>query len=615
MPSLLLLFLASLVFGAVHAQQTRFSNWYRSVDSVALVNYPTSDADVLRILSRARSEGKRVRVKGAGHSYDGLVAQRIEDDVEVINLSRYVPPAPTWSDGLSQSTGTLLVSAGKSFLDVMALVRPYGWILPTQTAGPFFSVGGVVSNTVSGGVLGEGFMYDCVVGARVALSNGTIFYTENESQLRKIRGSLGYTGVVLQYRLRLEEDRGIAFDELNFYYDTTPGNAAWVDQFTSDQVALTRDYRSFECFMNPWLDSNGMTAVKCLVSWFRYGSWIEWLTQTDGILPNWQLAYYVWPVLYQSLQNLPEFQYMGDTGGYVADLSSTYDALVCSVVDCDDYFARTIAMNDLQSAFISEAWSNQSDFSKGGRSDGYYLLGVERFDAITSYIPVANVSNPVELVTAVAGSLDAVRSLVTPPYSSDAWAPNGFFEWRFMKPKGSSLFEFLDPSKYHIQFEFVGLTPAHFPLTDDRQIPHYKRFEKLYNSLGGKPHLGKPCGIGSSETWPFGDWWQQNVPNQWGSVQLAAIKSAIAEFDPVGLFSAGAMLRELDPAHAKRFEVRKIENGTCAKHENEECVSGCCSSSVCVLRGSKAVSDRCSVDCECETMRCVRATSDEKRCF
>lgn len=99
---------------------------------------------------------------------DGADGERgAEDDSEnqvVVSLIRYAPPKESgWgSITLKEKEGgeaagaspSVAVPAGNSFLDLYKVLRPKDYFLPTQTAGWFFTIGGVALNCVHGGVFG-----------------------------------------------------------------------------------------------------------------------------------------------------------------------------------------------------------------------------------------------------------------------------------------------------------------------------------------------------------------------------------------------------------------------------------------------------------------------------
>ncbi len=92
----------------------------------------------------------------------------------------------------------------------MAAARPQGFVLPTQTAGFFFSVGVVVmSPSVHGGTFGEGRLNALVMSLRVMLWNGTVALVTGPAEVRAWRGSMGLLGVATAVQVRLWRDTGL----------------------------------------------------------------------------------------------------------------------------------------------------------------------------------------------------------------------------------------------------------------------------------------------------------------------------------------------------------------------------------------------------------------------
>jgi hypothetical protein len=78
---------------------------------------------------------------GAGHSEDGIVTQTREAKVIVISLVDHVVGNAAWKDKLLSSASKARIGAGKSFYDLMGMIRPNGFLLKSRTAGRFFTIG------------------------------------------------------------------------------------------------------------------------------------------------------------------------------------------------------------------------------------------------------------------------------------------------------------------------------------------------------------------------------------------------------------------------------------------------------------------------------------------
>jgi len=136
---------------------------------------PKSDADLRAILEYAKANEYIVRPAGATHSAGALVTDwQNNRNVLTVSLAEYVAPNG-WNylfktDSLS---ATVWVNAGWSPLQLYSKIRPQNYFLPTQTAGPLFQLGGLISNCVHGGNYQKGFLHQYVIGVKVMLANGT----------------------------------------------------------------------------------------------------------------------------------------------------------------------------------------------------------------------------------------------------------------------------------------------------------------------------------------------------------------------------------------------------------------------------------------------------------
>merc|ERR1712151_1311525 len=82
-------------------------------------------------------------------------------------------------------------------LHLFKRTRPRGFFVPAQTAGYFFSLGGIVANSVHGGAYNEGFINEYVTQMRVMDWEGNIHIIDDEAELRHWRCSFGLLGIIL----------------------------------------------------------------------------------------------------------------------------------------------------------------------------------------------------------------------------------------------------------------------------------------------------------------------------------------------------------------------------------------------------------------------------------
>jgi hypothetical protein len=196
-----------------------WNNWLGEVETVNTpVFRPQTDADLVQIIEKSKSSDGvkcRVRMQGATHSEDGMVIQRREKDVVVVSLASHKTTQVGWDDGID-SNGIATIGAGSSFYDLMKIMRPNGWLLPSVTAGRFFSIGGVVANQVhGGGVLpGQGFIHDAVTELLVLTADGQ-FRVINGDELKYWRSSAGTLGIIVSVRWQGVHDEGLLMERDN----------------------------------------------------------------------------------------------------------------------------------------------------------------------------------------------------------------------------------------------------------------------------------------------------------------------------------------------------------------------------------------------------------------
>jgi hypothetical protein len=92
------------------------------------------------------------------------------------------------------------VSAGSLLFELYAHIRPLGWFLPSQTAGAFFTIGGVISCPVNGGIKGADMVNRYVTALPVLeydTDGARIRDVYDEDELRLWRSGFGLLGIIL----------------------------------------------------------------------------------------------------------------------------------------------------------------------------------------------------------------------------------------------------------------------------------------------------------------------------------------------------------------------------------------------------------------------------------
>merc|ERR1712190_241579 len=156
----------------------------------------------------AKGRNYRVRIGGTAHSAGGLITDGQDANTVVLSLGEFTSSDPYWQydfhvgdDGTQRAT----VNAGWTQLHLFKRTRPRGFFVPAQTAGYFFSIGGIVANSVHGGAYNEGFINEYVTRMRVMDWQGVIHIIDQEEELRHWRCSFGLLGIILGVEFRLEQ--------------------------------------------------------------------------------------------------------------------------------------------------------------------------------------------------------------------------------------------------------------------------------------------------------------------------------------------------------------------------------------------------------------------------
>jgi len=182
----------------------------------ALIIRCRGEADVLKAVEFARSEGLPIAVRGGGHSIPGFSTV---DDGLVLDLSLmnaiHVDP----------SRRTVTAQAGCLWSDVDAETQAFG----LAVTGGLISTTGIAGFTLGGGigwlVRRCGLTCDNLVGADIVTADGQYLHVsedENPELLWALRGGGGNFGVVTSFELRMHEVGPTVFAGLVFY----PGEEA-----------------------------------------------------------------------------------------------------------------------------------------------------------------------------------------------------------------------------------------------------------------------------------------------------------------------------------------------------------------------------------------------------
>ena len=176
---------------------TNFQTWTGSFTTTTPVVYPASEAELKTlVLDVAKLPGCKIRVVGTAGSADGLVQQKHETNIVVVNLANMAPNSD-WNGQIDTKKNVVRMAAGRTLLDLMSVIRPQGYVLSTRSYGRYFTLGGFFMNPgTHGATFGADRAAKLVTGVRVLLSSGKYVEITNPVEIQAWRGSFGLLGIV-----------------------------------------------------------------------------------------------------------------------------------------------------------------------------------------------------------------------------------------------------------------------------------------------------------------------------------------------------------------------------------------------------------------------------------
>jgi FAD/FMN-containing dehydrogenase len=160
-------------------------------------------------------DGNKVLPFGMGRSYGDSCLNDGETLLLTTGLDRFI--------GFDQQNGLLRCEAGVSLDDVLKLIVPRGWFLPTTPGTKFVTVGGAIANDIHGKNHHRAGTFGChVTRLELLRSDGSRFEcspTENSDWFAATIGGLGLTGIITwtEFKLRSIEGPMIEMESVKFH--------------------------------------------------------------------------------------------------------------------------------------------------------------------------------------------------------------------------------------------------------------------------------------------------------------------------------------------------------------------------------------------------------------
>ena len=246
---------------------------------------PTTRDELIAIACQAKASGKRLRVSGQRHSQPPLVVGTnstastglVDSDVWVVDLRCYSDletaggsariQLKTVGDPVSRTEGRVVVAnAGVREDELSEFLQNNNLMLPTVTAGGFFSLGGVVAVDVHGASADQGILAESVRAMEVLRTypdvlidaiDGTSVTPDGDRALPYERVALGSLGIMTSLTFEVE-DRPFK-ESLTSSHETVQFSGRNArDDFASFYANLLFDSPSVprvESFFDPYTDN------------------------------------------------------------------------------------------------------------------------------------------------------------------------------------------------------------------------------------------------------------------------------------------------------------------------------------------------------------------------
>jgi len=486
-------------------------------------------------------DGCKVRVVGTGGSPDGLVKQKQEGKVVVVNLND-MQTRSRWNGVLDKTKKRVRMGAGKTFLDLMAVIRPQGYILKSRTLGKYFTLGGMYLTPGNHGAsLAADTLPKYATAFRALLSNGQYVDITNPKDVAVWRGSLGLLGIVVAIEIEVEEDKGMLhqYQERVFRDDFTPEA---VIPFLKQTMA---NMDAVHWFYNFWSDKIFALQVN------NSGDPTFNYTNTAGIYA----------------QQQAQFPTLGKTGVIPLDIQALAGGLNISFDQVGPYVAG-MAEN-----LLKESWLAQNFLAR----DGYlHETGtIVQFNNVETLVKChTNCVDDGTIFALIAGSRQLVQASLYYMNRLKPWMPSLLFTFRIIKVEsGGMLLENKAPG-YYVGFETEDAKGL-FPGGGHRAV--FQRLERLWRRIRPNPtaHIGKEYGYSKlaslDDPYAFQD--RAFVRGLYSNKIKADFRAAMKKWDPKGLFRAGAGAHHVG-ASGMRFDPRSKNGEQC--ESTGFCLTGCC---------------------------------------
>jgi FAD/FMN-containing dehydrogenase len=195
---------------------------------------------------------------GLGRSYGDVALNEGGRLINTTKLDRFL--------SFDCETGVLEAEAGVSLEDIIRLILPQGWFLPTTPGTKYVTLAGAIANDVHGKNHHRVGTFGChVLSLELARSDGSVHKcspAENQEMFRATIGGLGMTGLITRATLQLTKVPGA-------YLDSEEVPFSSLDEFFA--MAADSDADKWEHTV-AWMDCVGRSAGRGI---FMRANWAD----------------------------------------------------------------------------------------------------------------------------------------------------------------------------------------------------------------------------------------------------------------------------------------------------------------------------------------------------
>ena len=524
-------------FASGGAYGARWKNWNGAITTCVPWLMPSNDKELAAILAYARAHNFTVRPGGATGSVFAAVSDGSDPNEIVVSLANYTAPSD-WEYALHEPAfdgggATVHVNAGWSVLKLYSRIKPAGYTLPTQTALPIFQLGGMISNTVHGGIYTASFVSKYVKRLRVMAADGTIRLITADSELRMWRNSYGLLGIITAIEFELLPvsafqvtfvERSFTWSESSFWEFVLSDAMAGIqpaDLPPNVTAAGSQKAFSGQFFMD--LSTLGaeqvrIGAIVALMNENATAAGVPSASPTIDAYDQLNAEVTEAPLQPDFSVRAPVFESLGRWGiPTAADVPLALPASLLIPATLGEV-KRMVVDNVVNDGFMSI-----SDFP-----------GANNVFSAAYFVPISNVF----------AALDALRSdvLARSAANDPDFVWNLPAEMRFLRVTDDAALNIVPPGMYGV-VELIALGTTGARASDNQGwMKAFHAMETIFKQLGAVPHVAKEWGFEADNSGYVTKFAAASVCQIYSSATKQAFNSYRLQLDPEGRFAGGGAM-------------------------------------------------------------------------